>query len=173
MKLTWQWLMPQIISACGSAPACLLLLLPVPSAAHASDTPGLTGTSAVAHRSGMRPQLIGPAPVPSLLQIDCKPRTSETLSRVPPLGHAGGFPQRSAVAFAVALVLVAAGLITYTLGGSIYPTTSSEDCYRVIRWATLPLTSSLSRHSGAHCMWLNCVCGSILLHGLLAHIHAQ
>ena len=52
------------------------------------------------------------------------------------LAHAGGFPQRSAVAFAAALVLLAAGLVTYACGGSVYPTTSSEDCYRVIRWAT-------------------------------------
>ena len=39
--------------------------------------------------------------------------------------------------FAAALVLVAAGLAMYACGGSVYTATSSEDCYRVIRFAAL------------------------------------
>lgn len=49
---------------------------------------------------------------------------------------AGGFPQASAMAFAGALALVSLGLLLYTAGGSVYPTTAaaaSEDCYWVIR----------------------------------------
>ncbi|BDA51211.1 Solute carrier family 35 member F1 [Coccomyxa sp. Obi] len=49
----------------------------------------------------------------------------------------GGFPKSSAVPFAAALVLVAAGLAMYACGGSVYTATSSEDCYRVIRCTNL------------------------------------
>ena len=51
---------------------------------------------------------------------------------------AGGFPQSSAVAFAASLALVGVGLVLYSCGGTVYPATSSEDCYRVIRSGPSP-----------------------------------
>ena len=47
---------------------------------------------------------------------------------------AGGFPQKSAVSFSWSLILVAAGIVLFTCGGTVYPKSSPEDRYRVIRW---------------------------------------
>ncbi len=47
--------------------------------------------------------------------------------------RAGGFPQKSAMAFTWSLILVAVGLVLFTCGGTVYPKSSPEDTYRVIR----------------------------------------
>ena len=64
---------------------------------------------------------------------------------------AGGFPRSSAVPFAAALVLVAAGLALYACGGSVYTAISSEDCYRVIRFAALLLFEHMK--DKLQCFW--------------------
>lgn len=63
---------------------------------------------------------------------------------------AGGFPQSSAVPFAAALALVAAGLAMYACGGSVYAPATSEDCYRVIRCASC-LHHSTLQHCDIPC----------------------
>lgn len=47
--------------------------------------------------------------------------------------HTGGFPHKSAMAFSGSLLLVALGLALFTCGGTVYPKSSPEERYRVIR----------------------------------------
>jgi hypothetical protein len=42
------------------------------------------------------------------------------------------------MAFSGALTLVALGLVMFTCGGTVYPKSSPEDCYRVMRWVLEP-----------------------------------